>query len=744
MDQNKELRLAWDFVEHTGTSIFLTGKAGTGKTTFLRTLREHTSKRLVVVAPTGVAAVNAGGVTIHSFFQLPLSPYVPGAAIRDRYDFGKEKRRIIRTLDMLVIDEISMVRSDLLDAIDFVLRRYRDPSRPFGGVQLLMIGDLQQLTPVVTPQDEEILRGHYDTPYFFGSRALQQVNYVTIQLTHVYRQQDENFISILNHIRDGHPTADDLARLNARHHPTFFPKAEEGYIRLTTHNRMADSYNETELMKLSGQRYSFQAEVKGDFPEYNYPTDVSLELKVGAQVMFVKNDTSADHLYYNGRIGHVVELNAETVLVKCPGDSTAIKVERQQWENTKYALNPQTKTIEAQVQGTFTQYPLRLAWAITIHKSQGLTFDRAIIDSALSFAPGQVYVALSRCKSLEGLVLASPVDSRSIINDHRVADYIAHQQEEAEASVAALPQLKEEYFRYQLLDLFDFGRVAENAQLVHRTLVEFFRGMPALTAYYAKSLTTLKAKVMDVAYKWQTVIRSTETGTLHEAEFLSRVQRSATYFVTALEESLSGAIEKGKLAQSQNKKAMQLMDERYKEMWLSYLAKDRLLRKMEEEPFDVATYMTTKQETMLDAMDVVMPNGSRERKPRTRVKSSAPFGGEGEVAAVQTKPARPAKGATYDTTLQLFLQGKRPEEIARERGLSESTIYGHLGKFVWQGRITADKIIGASKVKAIRHAIAQLPEGATRAEVKAICRDDITWNDIDLMVYPHKRKPDEA
>lgn len=618
MEQNKELRLAWDFVEHTGTSIFLTGKAGTGKTAFLKAVKEHSSKRMVVVAPTGVAAVNAGGVTIHSFFQLPLSPYVPGTAIRDRYDFSKEKRRIIRTLDMLVIDEVSMVRSDLLDAIDFVLRRYRDRTRPFGGVQLLMIGDLQQLTPVVTPQDEEILRPHYDTPYFFGSKALQQVSYVTIQLTHVYRQQDQTFIDILNHIRDGHATPADLQQLNERHKPAFFPKADEGYIRLTTHNRMADSYNVSELAKLRGQRYTYRAEVKGEFPEYNYPTDVNLELKLGAQVMFVKNDASAGHLYYNGRIGHVVDIDEETVAVKCPGDSEPIKVERQEWENTKYAINRETKTIEAQVQGTFRQYPLRLAWAITIHKSQGLTFDRAIIDAALSFAPGQVYVALSRCKSLEGLVLASPIAERSIINDRRVADYIEHQQEAAEQSVAALPGLKEEYFRYQLLDLFDFSGLSEAEQMVHRTLLEFFRAMPALTAMHARAVQDLKAKVSDVAYKWQGVIRGMSAQALHETAFLDRVRRSTGYFVTTLEEVLGDVIEKTRLASGQNKKGLEQLEERYRELRLAYLSKDRLLRRMEEVPFEVPAYMSAKQETLLDAMDVVMPDSTRERRRKAR------------------------------------------------------------------------------------------------------------------------------
>ncbi len=735
MEQNKELRQAWDFVEHTGTSIFLTGKAGTGKTTFLKAVKEHSSKRMIVVAPTGVAAVNARGVTIHSFFQLPLSPYVPGTAIRDRYDFSKEKRRIIRTLDMLVIDEVSMVRSDLLDAIDFVLRRYRDRTRPFGGVQLLMIGDLQQLTPVVTPQDEEILRPHYDTPYFFGSKALQQVSYVTIQLTHVYRQQDQTFIDILNHIRDGHATPDDLRQLNARHKPVFFPKADEGYIRLTTHNRMADSYNNSELAKLPGQRYTYRAEVKGEFPEYNYPTDVNLELKLGAQVMFVKNDASAGHLYYNGRIGHVVGIDEETVAVKCPGDSEPIKVERQEWENTKYAINRETKTIEAQVQGTFRQYPLRLAWAITIHKSQGLTFDRAIIDAALSFAPGQVYVALSRCKSLEGLVLASPIAERSIISDRRVADYIEHQQEAAEQSVAALPGLKEEYFRYQLLDLFDFSGLSEAEQMVHRTLLEFFRAMPALTAMHARAVHDLKAKVADVAYKWQGVIRGMSARALHEAAFLDRVRRSTGYFVTTLEEVMGDVIEKTRLASGQNKKGLEQLEERYRELRLAYLSKDRLLRRMEEVPFEVPVYMSAKQEALLDAMDVVMPGSTRERRRKVKAKATSPFEGAEAAPAEKPKAEKPKKGATYDTTLQLFLAGRSPDDIARERGLSIGTIYGHLARFVREGRITADKVIGAAKVRAIRHAIGQLPEGATLAEVKAVCRDDISWDDIRLVLY---------
>ena len=288
MEENRELRLAWDFVENTGVSIFLTGKAGTGKTTFLREVKRRSPKRMVVVAPTGVAAINAGGQTIHSFFQLPLSPYVPRARYKERFDFSKEKKKLLRTLDLLVIDEISMVRSDLLDAIDNVMRRFRDPRRPFGGTQLLMIGDLQQLTPVVTPADEAVLQEFYDTPYFFGSKALQQTPYVTLELQHVYRQQDPLFLEILNNIREGKVTRQDIDRLNQRCIPDFHPRDDEGYIRLTTHNHLADDYNEKRLAAIHGKAHRFRAEIEGTFPEYSYPTDVELTLKEGAQVMFVK------------------------------------------------------------------------------------------------------------------------------------------------------------------------------------------------------------------------------------------------------------------------------------------------------------------------------------------------------------------------------------------------------------------------------------------------------------------------
>ena len=386
---DENLRRAWEFVERTGVSIFLTGKAGTGKTTFLKEVLKNSAKTAVVVAPTGVAAINAGGVTIHSFFQISPAPYIPGAETREQYAFSKQKLRVIRSIDLLIIDEISMVRADLLDAIDNALKKYRRDSRPFGGVQLLMIGDLQQLAPVVSQRDEELLRDYYSTPYFFGSHALAQIPYVTIQLEKVFRQQNTEFVELLNHIRDYRLNENDRRLLNSRLNPAFIPDGNSGFIRLTTHNSSADSYNENQLHKLSTRAVTYRAQVKGTFPELAYPTTDELVIKPGAQVMFVKNDTTA-HEYYNGLIGQVISANEKSATIRVVGRQTPIEVTPQVWENTRYKINEVTNTIETEVQGTFAQMPLRLAWAITIHKSQGLTFDRVIIDAGASFAPGQV------------------------------------------------------------------------------------------------------------------------------------------------------------------------------------------------------------------------------------------------------------------------------------------------------------------------------------------------------------------
>ncbi len=621
MEQNNELRTAWDFVESTGRSIFLTGKAGTGKTTFLKTIIEHSRKRPIVVAPTGVAAINAGGVTIHSFFQLPFSPYVPGAKVESKFDFGKEKRKIIASSDLLIIDEISMVRADLLDAIDAVLRRFREHGQPFGGMQLLMIGDLAQLTPVVTPEDERMLKPYYDTPYFFGSKALQQIDYVTIQLTHVYRQQDESFIALLNEIREGHPSAEALSKLNSRSlTPGPSPKGEgSGYIRLTTHNNLANFYNESELQKLPGRSYQYRAEVKGTFPEYSYPTAETLVLKEGAQVMFVKNDPSGEHNYYNGRIGRVMEASENRLTVYCEGDAEAIEVEPLEWENMRYTLNEQTREIESEVQGTFKQLPLRLAWAITIHKSQGLTFDRAIIDANQSFAPGQVYVALSRCRTLEGLVLASPLEPRAVINDERVDSYISQQEYQAERSIQQLPMLKQEYERYLLMQLFDFRAILSLEETMVRIFAEFFyHSHASLKQLHDQTLFDLRQRVLEVATKWQQKIQVMSIESLHDTDFLDRVKRSAEYFANQLRDILTKPIELSVKVETNNKQASRRLNNALPDLKQAWLARRYLLVKMAEKGYTVDNYLHEKQMSMLDALgeDDVKPKRKRKTKKK--------------------------------------------------------------------------------------------------------------------------------
>jgi len=458
--ENHELNLAGDFVQYTGSHIFLTGKAGTGKTTFLHKLKKNTAKRMIITAPTGVAAINAGGVTLHSFFQLPFGPFIPGSDANEQsrqrlFRFSKEKKRIIKSLDLLVIDEISMVRADLLDAVDAVLRRHRRNDQPFGGVQLLMIGDLHQLSPVAKQEDWQLLKQHYESVYFFSSHALDQAELVTIELKHIYRQSDARFIQLLNRVRDNRLDAASIGELNQRYIENFTPEKDQGYITLTTHNNSADTINKGRLSALRGKEYRFNAEVSGDFPEHTYPTPFTLVLKEGAQVMFLRNDNSFEKRYFNGKIGKIKTITGRQICITCPGESEDIVVEAVEWENIKYKVDEENKEIQEDIIGKFKQFPLKLAWAITIHKSQGLTFDKAVIDAESAFAHGQVYVALSRCKTFEGMVFSSPIPSRGIETDESVLNFVekARQNRPSENRLQAAKVL---YQQQLLLECFDF------------------------------------------------------------------------------------------------------------------------------------------------------------------------------------------------------------------------------------------------------------------------------------------------
>lgn len=531
---NPELRLAEEFVQHTNCHIFLTGKAGTGKTTFLHAIRKESQKRMVVAAPTGVAAINAGGVTLHSLFQIPFGPFVPGNEINAaEHRLRREKQNIIRSLDLLIIDEISMVRADLLDAVDSILRHYRRSDTPFGGVQLLMIGDLHQLSPVAKKEEWRLLEQYYETPYFFSSTALARTQWFPIELKHIYRQSDPYFIELLNRVRDNRLDATTLQRINTRHIPDFLHGDEEGYITLTTHNHSADAINQSKLQQLQGQSHCFEAELQGDFPEHAYPTAAALELKMGAQVMFIRNDMSAEKSYFNGKIGRIAGISGDTIEVRCPGESTSIFVGKTTWENIEYAVDPKTAEISQKVIGFFSQYPLKLAWAITIHKSQGLTFDKAIVDAQAAFAHGQVYVALSRCRTLQGIILSAPLTPSAVKSDPALQRFASDIGKSASPGQLLAPA-KSRYQQQLLLACFDF----ENPRRLLSRLSGLLRGNADIIQVVGGSdLSGLQqqaeTEIFSVGDKFQRQLQgmfNNECQPADDPAILDRLAKAAVYF----------------------------------------------------------------------------------------------------------------------------------------------------------------------------------------------------------------------
>lgn len=720
MEGNIELNTAWEFVEKTGKSVFLTGKAGTGKTTFLKRVVEESKKRVVVVAPTGIAAINAGGVTIHSFFQLPLHPFIPGMKIESKFAFSKEKRSIIKTIDILIIDEISMVRSDLLDAIDSVLRRFRNRHKPFGGVQLLMIGDLQQLSPVVTDEDVQFLSQYYPSPYFFGSHALARTDYVTIELKEVYRQQDAVFISMLNAVRGGRPSIEVIRALNSRYCPGFVPPPDEGYIRLTTHNHIADEYNSRQLSLIDDQAHSFEAEVSGNFPESSYPVDFRLELKAGAQVMFVKNDPSSDKRYYNGKIGIVTDFYEEYIMVQCPGEDEKIAVEPLEWENSRYVINEQTQEMESEVIGIFRQYPLRLAWAITIHKSQGLTFDKAIIDAASAFASGQVYVALSRCRTLEGMVLATPLRQDAVITDLRVEDYIEGQEVAAVRSLSRLDSIKEEYYKELLGELFDFNELASLQKRMLGVCKDFPSGsVVGLAQKHNDILNDLGEMVVPVGIKWQKIIAQKPFEEIVSSEFRLRIRNGCSYFLEQINTAYGDFLEKTADIKAENKELIK----RYGNIWndLDFELKviRNLLKAMSVQDFTTDDYLRERQIAVYEASDFVP---KQLKTPKKTGRTS------------EKKPVKEKKEDTKVTTFKLYKQGHSIKEIAKERDLNQQTIVRHLAHYVAKGMLAVEEFVPEAKADAVREAVESLGSPKGLAAIKEACPEGVTYQDIVLVI----------
>jgi DNA-binding NarL/FixJ family response regulator len=709
---NAAFSLAAEFIEHTSKSVFLTGKAGTGKTTFLKHVASTTRKNFAIAAPTGVAAINAGGMTLHSLFQLPFGIYVPGThhpnetiqvttrnTLFRNLHISKSKRELLQELELLIIDEVSMVRCDMLDAVDTILRMVRKNQKPFGGVQLLFIGDLYQLSPVAKQEEWSILKDFYASPFFFHATVIQELSPLCLQLTKIYRQNEQTFIDLLNNIRDNQMSDGDIELLNTRLRK--FEK-KEGAVTLTTHNYKADAINASQLERLSGKEFSFEAIVEKDFPERNYPTDEVIVLKRGARIMFIKNDTSEEKRYYNGKMATVTHVDEDAIEVEFDEGET-FDLRRETWPNIRYVYNAQTDEIEEEELGSFTQFPIRLAWAITIHKSQGLTFQRAIIDAGESFAPGQVYVALSRCTSLDGLLLESPISRKQIMTDPQVVAYTQKLQNEV-VLLDVLQSEKVNYEKDRFTRLLDFGKLKEVFAEWAVTVQEKKLPDQDKAVELSKQLNSKTAELMEIAS--QTLLwidrnfnRSTETG--NQQDLIKGLKKSVNHFYNVLYSELFEKLQNHMMNLKGKSKVKKYVAE------VSTLA---LLVKAKAEKIRDATW---RGESLFEGNAVLFSKPAK---------------------SIQAEVDKPAVNSAWESKL-LFDKGLTTDKIASVRGLAVSTIEGHIAQFVKSGDVDIVKLMSKerlSKIEAVFHEL----NTTTLSQVKEKLGEGYSYGEI-RMVFNH-------
>jgi len=718
---NTIFSLATDLVNYTSRHIFLTGKAGTGKTTFLKYIKEHTKKNTVIVAPTGVAAINASGVTMHSFFQLPFGPFVPASQnnytgngqVTDKHSlfknihFAGSKRELLQELELLIIDEVSMVRCDMLDAMDVILRHFRKQyAVPFGGVQVVYIGDLFQLPPVVQQQEWAILGEHYASPFFFEAKVVKEAPPLYIELKKIYRQNEQHFIDILNRIRNNVAEAGDLRELNSRYQPGFAAPAGESYITLSTHNRKADVINEAELKKLPGRLHVFKAEVTGEFSEKALPTEANLQLKQGSQVMFVKNDSGAERRYYNGKLATVKKIINDDITVSFT-DGEELKLEKETWKNIRYNYDKEKDDIDEEELGSFKQFPIRLAWAITIHKSQGLTFDKAVIDAGSSFAAGQVYVALSRCTSLEGLVLHSKIFPHAIATDKRVLAFA-----EREADDSYLEQLlKEEKEKFQA-----------------EVLIKTFNW----------------DKVISALHDWMQIIPGKKLPDVDEALRLCQDLIKKAIEQREVAERFQGQLRQ--LLQSGNKDLLQQRVNKAILYFTKALVDDVILPLQSHLSGLRFASKVVKYTKELRGIEAVLLNHLRKLNSivfgdLVFVQYEAPAVKLQATAIVKTKKEKPQKGASHRDTLTLYREGKSVEEIAALRNLATGTIESHLASFIYTGDMKLEELVSPQKSKAILSVIDST--GMTATTIKYKLPDEFSYGEIRAVMNYYRLQQEQ-
>lgn len=734
--ENIPFQQAVSFVNHTRQHLFLTGKAGTGKTTFLRYIRSVSYKNIVVAAPTGVAAINAGGVTLHSLFQLPFGSFLPthdpvisgdelvhnAVSLLQKVRYNTQKRKLLREMELLVIDEVSMVRADLLDAVDLLLRHARKRLyEPFGGVQVLFIGDLYQLPPVVQDREWNLLGNYYSTPFFFDARVIRDHPPLCIELEKIYRQEEPEFIRLLNHIRNNAAAEEDLEELNRHYKPGFQPPREDNYIVLTTHNYKANAINERELKELPGELHVFSADTSGEFGEHSFPADKMLCLKEGAQVMFIKNDKGEDKKYYNGKIGVVHSIIGSKIYISFPGENEPVLLEKEIWRNIRYTYDESLGEILEDELGTFSQFPVRLAWAVTIHKSQGLTFEKAVVDAGESFAPGQVYVALSRLVSMKGLVLHSRITTAGIRTDPRVIRFMS-QKSSADELTDILSTARQEYIAHIMMQYFDWSELTEvfirnyqEAPTRKFSTKEEAALLAAQLLEHIRKQETTAAKFMGQLQKLIPQAPADEYRLLHD-----RVNAAADYFVPAL---LNEVIEPLRIhirdtrKRAKVKKYMKTLDT------LLYLSEKKMQQVKNAGILASGLYQGSDYQTLLSLVQ-------EQRKIQV---------GEPEKNAVKTSSG---KGETYMITLEMFKQGKTVDEIAIDRQMAVTTIEGHLAKLVEMGKLDVIEVVEESKVQIILAAV-QEKAGQGAAAVKSILGSSYSWAEIKAVIAHHNRKKSE-
>ncbi len=735
---NPDFSLAVQFVTQTVQPIFLTGRAGTGKTTFLKYIRENGFKKMAVVAPTGVAAINAGGTTLHSFFQLPFGPFLPtsqsaGWGVENpgysnvntlfrNIRFGAGKKELLQELELLIIDEISMVRADTLDAVDTVLRHFRQqPLAPFGGVQVLYIGDLYQLPPVVNNTEWELLKACYPSPFFFDSQVIRQSPPVYLELKKIYRQKESDFIGLLNNIRNNQANWEDLERLHDHYDPEFIPSKGDNYITLTSHNAKADSINQQELEKLRGSARHFEASVTGEFNDKAYPAEKTLTLKEGAQVMLIKNDKGEARRYYNGKIGVIKKIADDKLTLTFPDEYDPLVLEKETWRNIRYAYNREKDEIEEEELGTFRQYPIRLAWAITIHKSQGLTFEKAVIDAGASFAPGQVYVALSRLTGLNGLVLRSRITPAAISTDPRVVAWTQTQLDRSTPE-KQLEDGQQAFIGESLRKAFHWSRLVENIK-------DHYAAYPTRKmADKEKAMTLCKqwldcaAAQQETAQKFSRQLEQLLTGAETDGykQLMQRTEAAAAWFAKLLESDLLIPMQQyiGELRAKQKTK--------------KYLHEIQLLR----------GHCVRKKQQMEEALKLV---GGLQKGLDTGSVLSGLQQERKTIAETSPAPAAPKsqKGDTNRITLGLYKEGVPIAEIASRRGLTTSTIESHLASFILTGEIRVDELVPQHKIDPILTAIRELG-GSALGPLRSKLGNDYSFSEIKAVINHFRHTTPQA